>query len=126
MILPVDITLEQLREMTKTQIINKLSTWLTNNFTKRQLVLWLLGADVIFDNPIIIYGGNGQITSQTEIERDGETGLQTKKIVTTWTYYASGEVDIITIKNYDASNVLLNTTTIKHYKDNRQPTVTVT
>ena len=124
MILPVDVTLEQLREMTKTQIINKLSTWLTNNFTKRQLILWLLGADVIFDTPIVAYQEDGQIISQLEIERDGETGLQTRKVLTTWTYYPSGEVNVITIKTYDASNVLVDTKTIKHYRDGRQPTAT--
>ena len=124
MILPVDVTLEQLRSITKTQIITKLSDWLTNNFTKRQLILWLLGADFIFDNPITAYGSDGQIISQIEIRRDGETGLQVEKIITTWTYYPSGEVDTIITRIYDASNVLINTKTIKHYRDGKQPTMT--
>lgn len=121
MIIPVDITLEQLRSMTKTQIITKLSSWLTNNFTKRQLILWLLNTDIIPDNPIIEYGNDGQIVSQTEIEHDAETALQIRKVITTWTYYTNGDIDIIYVKNYDANNILMDTKTIKHYQDSRQP-----
>lgn len=121
MIIPVDVTIEQLRSMTKTQIITKLSSWLTNNFTKHQLILWLLDRDVLHDDSIITYNANNQLISQTEIERDIETGLQIRKIITRWAYYAEGEVNVISIKNYDANNTLMNTTTIKHYRDGRQP-----
>lgn len=124
MIIPVDVTLKQLRALTKTQIINKLSTWLTNNFTKRQLILWLMDMDVIDIEPVRTYQADGQIESETTITVDTETNAQVNKRVTTWTYYATGEVNVITIKQYDGSNNLLHTKAIKHYKDGRQPTVT--
>jgi len=124
MIIPVDVTLEQLRSFTKTQIINKLSTWLTNNFTKRQLILWLMDMDVMTLDPVRTYRSDGQIKSETTITVDTETNLQVSKREVTWTYYATGEVNVITIKQYDGANNLLHTKAIKHYKDGRQPTVT--
>lgn len=124
MIIPVNVTLAQLRSMTKAQIINKLSNWLTNNFTKRQLILWLMDIEVMDDEPVRTYRADGQITSETIVTKDTETNLQVSKREVTWTYYATGEVNLITIKQYDANNVLLHTKAIKHYKDGRQPTVT--
>jgi hypothetical protein len=124
MIIPVDVTLEQLRALTKTQIINKLSTWLTKNFTKRQLILWLMDIEVMDMPPIRTYRADGQIASETIVTKDTGTNLQVNKREATWTYYATGEVNVITIKQYDANNVLLHTKAIKHYKDGRQPTVT--
>ena len=124
MIIPVDVTLEQLRALTKTQIINRLSTWLTKNFTKRQLILWLMDIEVLDDEPVRTYRADGQITSEIIVTRDTETNAQVNKREVNWTYYATGEVNIITIKQYDSNNVLLHTKAIKHYKDGRQPTVT--
>ena len=124
MIIPVDVTLEQLRSMTKTQIINRLSTWLTNHFTKRQLILWLMDIEVMPLDPVRTYRADGQIESETTIDVDPETNLQVSKRAVTWTYYATGEVNVITIKVYDGANNLVHTKAIKHYKDGRQPTVT--
>lgn len=124
MIIPVDVTLTQLRSMTKTQIINRLSTWLTNNFTKRQLILWLMDIEVLDDKPVRTYRADGQITSEIIVTRDTETIAQVNKREVNWTYYATGEVNEITIKVYDGSNNLLRTKVIKHYTDGRQPTVT--
>ena len=124
MIIPVDVTLEQLRALTKAQIISRLSTWLTNHFTKRQLILWLMDMDVIAIEPVRTYRADGQIESETAIEVDTETNAQVNKRVVTWTYYPTGEVDVIGIKTYDGANNLLRTKSIKHYTDGRQPTVT--
>jgi hypothetical protein len=124
MIIPVDVTLEQLRALTKTQIINKLSTYLTNNMTKRQLILWLMDMDVIDIEPVRTYRADGQIESETTITVGTETNAQVNKRVTTWTYYATSDVNVITIKQYDGSDNLLHTKAIKHYTDGKQPTVT--
>ena len=124
MIIPVDVTLEQLRALTKAQIINRLSTWLTNHFTKRQLILWLMDIEVMDDEPVRTYRTDGQISSETTVTKDTETNLQVNKRVVTWSYYATGEVNVITIKQYGSNDVLLHTKAIKHYKDGRQPTVT--
>ena len=124
MIIPIDVTLEQLRSFTKTQIINKLSTWLTANMTKRQLILWLMDIEVMNNPPVHIYRPDGQIESESVVTVDTETNLQVSKRVTNWTYYPTGEVHEITIQNYDGNNVLLRTKIIKHYTDGKQPTVT--
>ena len=124
MIIPVDVTLAQLRALTKAQIISRLSTWLTNHFTKRQLILWLMDIEVLENDPVRTYRADGQIESETTIDVDTETNLQVNKRVVTWTYYATGEVDVITIKQYDSNDALIRTKAIKHYKDGRQPTVT--
>ena len=124
MIIPVDVTLAQLRALTKAQIISRLSTWLTNHFTKRQLILWLMDIEVLENDPVRTYRADGQIESETTIDVDTETNLQVNKRVVTWTYYATGEVDVITIKQYDSNDALIRTKAIKHYTDGRQPTVT--
>ena len=124
MIIPVDVTLAQLRALTKAQIISRLSTWLTNHFTKRQLILWLMDIEVLDNGPVRTYRADGQIESETIVTVDTETNAQVNKRETTWTYYATGEVNVITIKVYDGANNLLRTKSIKHYTDGRQPTVT--
>lgn len=124
MIIPVNVTLEQLRGMTKTQIINRLSTWLTKNFTKRQLILWLMDIEVMDNPPVRTYRADGQIEYESTTLVDAETNLQVSRRETTWTYYATGEVNVITNKTYDGANNLLRAKAIKHYKDGRQPTVT--
>jgi hypothetical protein len=124
MIIPVDVTLEQLRALTKAQIITRLSNWLSNNFTKRQLILWIMDTDIQQDEPVRTYRPDGQVKRETLVERDTETALQVRKRITTWTYYPTGEVNVITIKTYDASNNLTRTKIIKHYTDGKQPTVT--
>lgn len=123
MIIPVGVTLEQLRALTKTRIINKLTTYLTNSMTKRQLILWLMESDVINIDPVRKYRPDGQIESETIIEVDTENAAQVRKRITAWTYYPTGEVDTITIKQYGGADTLLKTKAIKHYTDGRQPTV---
>jgi hypothetical protein len=124
MIIPVDVTLEQLRALTKAQIITKLSNWLTKNFTKRQLILWLMDIEVMDDEPIRTYIADGQIESETIVTRDTEANLQVSRRETLWSYYPTGEVDVITIKQYDSNDALIRTKAIKHYTDGKQPTVT--
>lgn len=124
MIIPVDVTLEKLRSMTKTQIIDRLSTWLTNNFTKRQLILWLMDIEVMDKPAVRAYRSDGQVEYESVTMVDTETNKQVSRRETTWTYYATGEVDTITIKHYDSSDALIRTKAIKHYTNGKQPTVT--
>ena len=121
MIIPIDVTIEQLRAFTKTQLINKLSTWLTANFTKRQLILWLMGIDSSSET-VSTYSNGLEI--KTETTRDVETNAVINTKIITYTLYPTGEVDEITIVNKDGSGVEINRKVIKHYTDGRQPTVT--
>lgn len=126
-ILPVNYTIDQLRAATKTQIITAISNYLTNNFTKRQIVIWLLNnTDVLANDPVRTYNPDGQIASEMDVDVDAETGLQVDGKTVTWTYYPTGEVDEITIQTLDATGTVTQTKTIKHYISvTRQPTVTV-
>lgn len=91
--------------------------------SKRELLIDLLDGDRYSDDPIRAYMPDGQIFSETFIERDIETGLQVAAQVVTHTYYPTGEIDTIVISTRDASNVEIARKTIKHYRDGSQPTV---
>jgi hypothetical protein len=123
--LPVNYTMAQVQAATKAQIITAINN-LLNTYSKAQIVNWLLENAVTYPGgSTVTYGTNGQIASQTDINYDVNTGLQTDGKKVTWTYYATGEVNIITVQILDANNNVTKTTTIQHYKDGRQPTFTV-
>lgn len=125
MIINVPYTLDQIRAATKTQIITAISNYLTNNFTKRQILVWLFNnVDIVPAAPVRTFNPDGQIASETDEDDDLETGVQVGGRQTTWTYYPTGEVNIITVQVLDANNNPISTKTIKHYLDGRQPTVT--
>jgi len=117
-----DLTLEQMRASTKNQIISSIDSYLTANFTKRQLIQMLRERDTEWDDPVCTYGPDGILT-QNEIERDVETGAQVSRKYIVWDYYNSGEVNTIITEFYDENDVLKRRKKIKHYKDGRQPEI---
>lgn len=116
-----DLTIQQMRASTKKQIIDSVDAYLTANFSRRDLIRFLRDRDTIWDDPLDTYRPDGQIASRIEIERDDDTLIQVSKKITTWTYYGTGEVNVILIQIYDENNVLKTTKRIKHYRDGRQP-----
>ena len=58
-----------------------------------------------------------------EMESTDEKGIKHKREIA-WTYYETGEVDLITIERY-TDGKLVSTRKIKHYLDGKQPTVKV-
>jgi hypothetical protein len=114
-----NLTLAQLRAATKAQIITAIANYLTNNFTKRQIIGFLMDADVIADPPTRTFRADGQIESETDTDRDAETGAVVASRQIHWSYYPTGEIDTITIDQDGAQRV------IKHYLDGHQPTVSV-
>jgi hypothetical protein len=123
-IINIPYTLAQLRGFTKTQLITGISNYLTNNMTKRQILIWLMdNLNTVADASIRVKRADGQITSVTDVDRDMETGLMTGGRVVTFTYYPTGEVDTITISTRDAANVEIAKKVIKHYTDGKQPEV---
>ena len=118
-----NVTLEQLRAATKAQIVTFITNKL-NSMTKRQIIIWLMDADVINIAPVVVRRPDGQLSSMTDVVRDVESDVQISKRVTEWSYYPTREVDTITIKTYDGSNALIGTRTIKHFTDGRQPVST--
>jgi len=59
-----------------------------------------------------------------EMESVDEKGIKHERKIT-WTYYKTGEVDMITIERYRAGK-LVSTKEIKHYLNGKQPMVKVT
>ena len=57
------------------------------------------------------------------MESTDEKGIKHKRNIT-WTYYKTGEVNLITVKRY-TDGKLVSTRKIKHYLDGKQPTVKV-
>ena len=112
-----NLTLAQLRAATKAQLITAISNKLAA-MTKRQIVFFLLDRDeqnrTVNDDPIVTCRKDGQIESQTEIERDVETGAKTGSRVITWTYFPGGNVDTITISQRDAADKEIARKVIRH------------
>ncbi len=119
-----NLTLAQLRLATKAQIITAIANYLTDRFSKRQLIAFLLDADIVTDPPARSYAKDGQPASETIIDRDAETGAAVITHTTRWTYYPTGEVDTITLSDLSAATGEETARTIKHYVDGRQPQVT--
>lgn len=118
-----DLTLQQLRASTKAQIIASIRDYLTANYTRRQLIQFLRDRETEWDEPIRTYRTDGQIESQIEVERDEETGEIVSSKSITWSYYSTGEVNVILIIVYDATGIEIKRKRIKHFKDGRQPEV---
>ncbi len=113
-----NLTLAQLRAATKAQIITAIANYLTSNFTKRQLIGFLIDADAVADPPARTYRTDGQIESETIDTRDAETGSLVSSRQVRWSYYPTGEVDTIAITEGST------TRRIKHYLNGQPPTVT--
>lgn len=124
-----DVTIEQLKAATKTQILTAISNRLSG-LTKLQLcrlILRVADVDVdslltITDPPISTGDSRGPLLL-IETERDlAGNKVKTKKIE--HTYYPTREVDIITIKELDGSDIEISGKVIKHFTDGRQPIMT--
>ena len=67
----------------------------------------------------------GRTKKWTEIRKHKITGKQLSKRQDDYTYYGSGEVDIIDQKELHPNNQVKSEKEIKHFKDGRQPKVTI-
>jgi len=62
--------------------------------------------------------GNAVRQEETITDAYG-TVVGTREIL--WTYYKTGEVNVITVRDFDASHKLLGGYTVKHYRGEQQP-----
>ncbi len=125
----LNLTLKQLQSVTKAQILDGINTRLTA-MTKAQLIgLILTVADdvglnlVLSDAPVIVNRPDGQIASRATIRRN-TLGIRVGRETTDWTYYPTGEVDVITTTRFDSNDAVAQRRAIQHYTDGSQPTVT--
>ena len=113
------LTLEQMKAATVGQIMADV---VAQN-DKRSIVSELLGTDRISDRPVITYDEKQRIVKRVETERDLLSGDVLGSVVTTHTYYKTGEIEDITISQRDAKDKEIGGRTIKHFTDGRVPQV---
>lgn len=117
-----DLTIDQLRAATKAQLVTAITNKL-NAMTKRRIIEFLMDKLDFHDEPQVAYRPDGQIASKAEVRRDAN-GTKAGECRIAWAYYPTGEVDIITVQELDASDAEVSYKTIKHYIDGRQPVMT--
>jgi len=111
------LTLEQMKAATVSQIMADVAA----QNDKREIVSELLGQDRISDRPVITYDEKHRIVKRVETERDLLTDDVLGSVVTTHTYYKTGEIKDITISERDAKDKEIGGHTIKHFTDGRLP-----
>jgi hypothetical protein len=109
-----DLTPAQLRASTKTQIITSIRDHLTANYTKRQLIRFLLDKERDEDTPDCTYYPDGQIKKMICVERDIETGERTGGTVYTWDYRQDGTIHYIKVSIRDAADNEIECYRIRH------------
>jgi len=114
-----DKNLQELRDMNYGQI-RSAQNQTFNSKSKKELIEIEMEGQTEFSDPTTGEDcPNGQVWRLTVI-RDAEgTKLRSNRV--DWTYYPTGEVDIITIIELDASDDIISMKQLKHYPDGRQP-----
>ena len=112
------LTLDQMKAATVAQILADVAA----NNTKREICTELLGSDRISD-VAVTYDDQKRIVKRVETERDLLTGDVLGSVVTTHTYYKTGEIEDIVVSERDAKDAETARRTIKHFADGKQPTV---
>lgn len=113
-------TLAELRLMTQGQIRQAQKPNLDGK-TKKELIEIEFDQTEFPDPTTGEDSQNGQVWRFTVI-RDAE-GNKLKSTRFDWTYYLTGEVDIITTTELDANDIVISTKKLKHFTDGRQPEV---
>ena len=112
------LTLAELRQASKADIITNVGNWLNTN-TKKQIIELLIDATEFADKPTVTTGEHGILTREQTV-RDA-LGDVVRIEHTEYSYYPGGEVDEITTVVENASEDVIEDKCIKHYTD-KQPT----
>lgn len=106
-----DLTIQDLRAATlaqiKTAVTNKI-----NGLTKKQLIVLILkvaGLDI----------ENFEIEEKGVVYDVLGNKIRSKKIE--FTFYPTGEMDLIVLREFNNLDVIINVKKIKHYLDGKQP-----
>ena len=114
-----NMSLEKLKAATKLDIIKAIGNYL-NDLTKKQIIELFLDDVEVPDHPIIEKYSDGQLKNRRTIVRD-VLGSKLRTRIIDWSYYKSGEVDIISVKDYDLEGICISDEQIKHFLGGRQP-----
>lgn len=122
------LTIPQLRAATKTEILQNVGQYMAANFTKRQIILWLVQDSIDADGRLTLppertYHPDGQVAQEDIAIYDLESGEKVGGTRTKWEYYPSGEIDIVTLLELGPDDGELTRRRIKHFLDGRQPVV---
>lgn len=116
-----DLSLDQVRGLTKEQIIIGITNRL-NNLTKRQILELVYKVTEESNVSSERYREDGQPTEKITVVKDILDNVIRKDKIT-YTYYPKGEVDEITILKLDPADKELSRKVIKHFTDGTQPIV---
>ena len=124
--MPFDVlTPEQLRAVTKEQIITKIVEGLTSMSRKKICeFVWTIKDLRLTDITLSTLTTNHNVPEGQLLRVYEKTDILGNKLGSTkteWTYYPTGEVDIITISGLDAQDQVVSQKRIKHFTDGRQP-----
>lgn len=102
MCLLANLTLTELNSMTKTALISEAVK------------------DVRKADAALAHDKTGNAVRMDEEIRDAYGELMGAREIL-WTYYNTGEVNVITVRDFDAAHRLLGGYTVKHYRGAQQP-----
>ena len=94
-----------------------------NAMTKANIIASILEGQTTSD-VVRTATAKGDNSTLVEATRDLATGTVIGSRETSWTYYATGDVNEIVVVEKDAAAKEMSRRTVKHYKDGRQPMVT--
>lgn len=115
------MTLEEMRGEPLSDLCESISTYMQANFTKAEVMEWLLDTDTLYDVPEIVKDGQGQIVSRAQVGRYVDTGQQKKNSEVTKTYYPNGDIKDIEVIKRDENDVIVEHYVICHFRNGRQP-----
>lgn len=95
------LTLDELRSKTRSQIMTAINAFFSP-MSKRDLIVWLLDATATNERQVVTYYPDGQVKLVTTAIQDIETGARLSSQKVQFAYFASGEIRLIRVKNYDA------------------------
>lgn len=115
-------TLTELREMNLDQVMSAQAQALAGK-SKEWRIEFELQQTEFADPTTGEDSPNGQVWRQTVIRR--AEGKIIRRETAKWTYYPTGEVDIITISELDPQDQIVSQKKIKHFTNGRQPIVLI-
>ena len=123
------LTLQDLRDATHTELMQGIHFGLVN-YPKKELceIMWAMKTMDPFGMKIETLKMNRNVPEGQLLrihEKTDLLGNKTGSTKTEWTYYPTGEVDLIVLSELDGLDVVVGVKKIKHYLDGKQPEVIV-
>lgn len=115
------MSLQELRDATRQEIVEDVGRYILDHFTKLQICKWLLDVELITDRVEVTRDDAGRIVNRLQVWRHIVTGAVDHNSEATYTYYPNDDVENIMITKRDSEGEITEQFTIHHYQDGRQP-----